>query len=122
MSLIITSSHKKDNVNQLNVDAPFQYRNDFGSGMKIPANSEIAVESVKINRNPTLDYESGQNTYFWMGQRLTENASYENSMSYIIPSINRINRNLSPEDFSAEFEKIVKNYETQIKSLTEECK
>lgn len=108
MSLIITSSHKKDNVNQLNVDAPFQYRNDFGSGMKIPANSEIAVESVKINRNPTLDYESGQNTYFWMGQRLTENASYENSMSYIIPSINRINRNLAPEEFSGEFEKIIK--------------
>lgn len=107
MSLIITSSNKSGNVNQLQVDAPYQYRNDFRSGMKIPANSEIAVESVKINRNPTLDYEEGQNTLFWMGQRLTENASYEESMSYIIPSINRINRNLSPDDFAEEFTKII---------------
>lgn len=107
MSLIITSSNKSGNVNQLQVDAPYQYRNDFRSGMKIPANSEIAVESVKINRNPTLDYEEGQNTLFWMGERLETNASYEESMSYIIPSINRINRNLSPDDFAEEFTKII---------------
>lgn len=108
MSLLITSSHNSDHENQLNVDIPYHYRNDFRSGMKIPANSEIAVESVKINRNPILDYESGQNTYFWMGQRLAESASYQNSLSYIIPSINRLRANLSPEDFAEEFTKIIK--------------
>jgi len=108
MSLIITSSQDPSNIPQTGVSAPYQYRNDFRSGVKIPANSEIAVESVKINRNPALDYEQGQVTLFWMGERLATNASLHESMSWIIPSINRIDRNLSPSDFKEEFEKIIK--------------
>ena len=103
MSLIITSSHEVGQTPQYQVDAPYAFRNNFGSGMKIPANSEIAVESVKINRQPTLDYEPGQNTLFWFGQRLETNASLDESQSYIIPSENRIKANLSPEDFSEAF-------------------
>jgi len=108
MSLIITSSQEPSNIPQMGVSAPYQYRNDFRSGVKIPANSEIAVESVKINRNPALDYEQGQVTLFWFGERLQVNASLGESMSWIIPSINRIDRNLSPEDFKEQFEKIIK--------------
>lgn len=108
MSLIITSSQDPSNIPQFNVSAPYQYRNDFKSGVKIPANSEIAVESVKINRNPALDYEQGQVTLFWMGERLATNASLDEGMSWIIPSINRINRNLSPQDFQEAFLPIMK--------------
>jgi len=103
MSLIITSSQDPSNIPQLSISAPYQFRNDFKSGVKIPANSEIAVESVKINRNPTLDYEQGQVTLFWMGERLATNASLSESMSWIIPSINKIDRNLSPSDFKDSF-------------------
>jgi len=103
MSLLITSSQDPSNIPQLNVSAPYQYRNDFRSGVKIPANSEIAVESVKINRNPALDYEQGQVTLFWFGERLATNASLDESMSWVIPSINRIDRNLSPADFQENF-------------------
>ena len=108
MSLLITSSNRSGETNQLQVDAPYNYRNDFGSGMKIPANSQIAVESVKINRQPTLDYEEGQVCNFWMGQRLKTNASFEDSLSYIIPSINRIKQNLGPQEFAEEFEEMMK--------------
>lgn len=108
MSLIITSSNKAGETNQNQIDAPYQYRNDFRSGMKIPANSEIAVESVKINRNPTLDYEDSQVTLFWFGERLEVSGSLQNSMSWVIPSINRIARNLAPEDFKENFEPILK--------------
>ncbi len=108
MSLILTSSQDPGNLPQFSTSAPYQYRNDFRSGLKIPANSEIAVESVKLNRNPALDYEQSQVTLFWFGQRLSVNASLDNSMSYIIPSINRIDANLSPEDFREEFEKMLK--------------
>lgn len=108
MSLLITSSQDPSNIPQLSISAPYQYRNDFKSGVKIPANSEIAVESVKINRNPALDYEQGQVTLFWFGERLTTNASLDESMSWIIPSINRIDRNLSPEDFQENFVPIAK--------------
>ena len=108
MSLILTSSQEPSTLPQFSVSAPYQYRNDFKSGLKIPANSEIAVESVKLNRNPALDYEQGQVTLFWFGQRLQVNASLDQSMSWIIPSINTIDKNLSPEDFKEEFEKIIK--------------
>jgi hypothetical protein len=103
MSLLITSSQDPSNIPQINVSAPYQYRNDFRSGVKIPANSEIAVESVKINRNPALDYEQGQVTLFWFGERLATNASLDEGMSWVIPSINRIDRNLSPADFQENF-------------------
>jgi len=108
MSLIITSSNRTGETNQYQVDAPYHYRNDFRSGMKIAPNSQIAVESVKINRQAALDYESGQVTNFWFGERLAENASLDNSLSYMIPSINTIKKNLSPVDFSEEFVKIIK--------------
>ena len=103
MSLIITSSQDPRNIPQISISAPYQYRNDFRSGIKIPANSEIAVESVKINRNPALDYEQGQVTLFWFGERLATNASLDEGVSWIIPSINRIDKNLSPSDFKEEF-------------------
>ena len=108
MSLIITSSNKAGETNQNQIDAPYHYRNDFRSGMKIPANSEIAVESVKINRNPNLDYEDSQVTLFWFGERLAVSGSLQESMSWVIPSINRIKKNLSPEDFKESFEPILK--------------
>jgi len=108
MSLILTSSQDPSNLPQFSTSAPYQYRNDFRSGLKVPPNSEIAVESVKLNRNPALDYEQSQVTLFWFGERLSVNASLDNSMSWIIPSINRIDANLSPEDFREEFEKILK--------------
>ncbi len=108
MSLILTSSQDPSNLPQFSTSAPFQYRNDFRSGLKVPPNSEIAVESVKLNRNPALDYEQSQVTLFWFGERLSVNASLDNSMSWIIPSINRIDANLSPEDFREEFEKMIK--------------
>ena len=108
MSLIITSSQDPSNIPQLSISAPYQYRNDFRSGVKIPANSEIAVESVKLNRNPALDYEQGQVTLFWMGERLATNASLDDCMSWIIPSINQIDRNLSPSDFQENFLPIMK--------------
>ena len=108
MSLILTSSQDPSNLPQFSTSAPYQYRNDFRSGLKVPPNSEIAVESVKLNRNPALDYEQSQVTLFWFGERLSVNASLDNSMSWIIPSINRIDANLSPEDFREEFEKMLK--------------
>ncbi len=108
MSLILTSSQDPSNLPQFSTSAPYQYRNDFRSGLKVPPNSEIAVESVKLNRNPALDYEQSQVTLFWFGERLSVNASLDNSMSWIIPSINRIDANLSPEDFKEEFEKMLK--------------
>ena len=109
MSLIITSSHDGSAVGvQDKIDSPYMYRNNYMSGLKIPANSEIAVESVKINRSMILDYESPITSNFWFGQRLASNASYDESLSYMIPTQNNIKANLSPTDFAPEFLEVLK--------------
>tara|TARA_R110000824_G_scaffold280101_2_gene468181 strand:+ start:467 stop:2548 length:2082 start_codon:yes stop_codon:yes gene_type:complete len=52
MSLIITSSQQdKYNGGQLGVERPYAYQNYLSNTMKIPPNSEVAVQSVKINRS-----------------------------------------------------------------------
>ena len=109
MSLIITSSHDTAAIGLENkIDSSYHFRNNYSSGLKIPANSEIAVESVKINRSMLLDIEGPVQSNFWFGQRLTTNASYDESLSYMIPAINTLNKNLSPSDFAEDFLPVIK--------------
>ena len=74
MSLLICSSSEGTNdTNQIGVSVPYQFRNNLKSPLIIEPFSEIAVESVKINRIPQIDYEGGLATNFWFGERLAEN-------------------------------------------------
>ena len=107
MSLIITSSNEVGNTNQLQIDAPYNYRNDIKSGLRVPKGSEIAVESVKINRQPTIDYSAGACCNFFMGQRLDDSGSLSQSQSYIMPSVNTIDQSLSPKDFGDKFSQVM---------------
>ncbi len=90
MSLIVTSSAKQDEVTQLWISIPYQYRNHIKNPLTIPPNSEVAVESVKIQRVPTLDYDNNIRSNFWFGERLASNASLEDQTSYFIPVRNDI--------------------------------
>jgi len=74
MSLIITSSAQHDETNQVGISVPYQYRNNIKNPLMIPPNSEVAVESVKIQRVPMLDYAKNITTNFWFGERLATNA------------------------------------------------
>lgn len=103
MSLIITSSAEYDETNQMGVAMPFQYRNNLKNPLEIPPNSEIAVESIKLQRQAILDYGNSNKSNFWFGERLTENASYENQTSYFIPSTNDLLGSKSPAEFAEEF-------------------
>jgi hypothetical protein len=106
MSLLITSSNQVGETNAIGVATPYNYRNFLKSGLVVPPNSEIAVESVKIHRNPQLDYESGIVTNFWFGERLAANASFDNSVSYHIPSGSTcadLRAGLSPLEFTEDF-------------------
>jgi len=99
MSLIITSSLESSNLNE-----PYQYRNNIRNPLTIKKNSQIAVESVKIERSDLLDYANPVKTFFWFGERLETNASYDEAISYIIPERNTIKNSLSPLDFAEEFQ------------------
>ena len=107
MSLLVTSSAKQDETNQLGISVPYQYRNHIKNPLEIPPNSEVAVESVKIQRVPMLDYGNNITTNFWFGERLAQNASYEDQTVYMIPARNEILGSKSPQDFADEFKKVL---------------
>jgi|9_EtaG_2_1085328.scaffolds.fasta_scaffold06000_5 hypothetical protein len=107
MSLLIASSSEGVNdTNQIGVSVPYQFRNHLKSPLIIEPFSEIAVESVKLNRVPQIDYEGGLVTNFWFGERLSE-FGLDNSLSYFIPSENIIAEGSAPLDFADKFKKIL---------------
>lgn len=107
MSLVITSSAQQDETNQVGIAIPYQYRNNIKNPLMIPPNSEVAVESVKIQRVPMLDYGNNITTNFWFGERLATNASYEDQTVYMIPARNDILGSKSPQDFADEFKGVL---------------
>ena len=70
MSLIITTSKlsENDNVGQLPSENPANYTNFFRSPITIPPNSEIAVESVKINRTANVNIKDNSFFCHYFGQ------------------------------------------------------
>jgi hypothetical protein len=109
MSLVITSSAEQDETNQLGIAIPYQYRNNIKNPLTIPPNSEVAVESVKIQRLPMLDYGNNIKTNFWLGERLATSASYEDQTVYMIPARNEILGSKSPQDFAEEFKEVLQS-------------
>ena len=109
MSLLITSSAEFDETNQMGVAMPFQYRNNLKNPLEIPPNSEIAVESIKLERQAVLDYGNSNTTNFWFGERLASSASYDTQTSYFIPSTNDILGSKSPAEFADEFTLLLKD-------------
>lgn len=107
MSLLIASSSKgAKETNQIGIQVPYQFRNHLKNPLSIPPNSEIAVESVKINRLPQLDYGGGVVSNFWFGERLPVNG-LDNSLSYFIPTENIIDEGSSPLDFAEKFKQVL---------------
>ena len=120
MSLIVTSSAKQDDTTQIGIAIPYQYRNHIKNPLTIPANSEVAVESVKIQRVPMLDYANNIRSNFWFGERLTSNASLDQQTSYFIPVRNDILGSNSPQDFAEEFKVMLQeaySYHPEIDSV-----
>ncbi len=70
MSLIITTSKlsENDNVGQLPSEKPSNYTNFFRSPITIPPNSEIAVESVKVNRSANVNIKDNSFFCHYFGQ------------------------------------------------------
>ena len=111
MSLLITSSSEgAGETNQIGIAVPYQFRNNLKNPLIIEPLSEIAVESVKLNRMPQIDYKGSMVANLWFGERLAE-GGLENSLSYFIPCENTIDAGLSPLDFTDKFKRILQeNY------------
>tara|TARA_R110002012_G_scaffold54631_1_gene139891 strand:+ start:1816 stop:3768 length:1953 start_codon:yes stop_codon:yes gene_type:complete len=111
MSLLITSSSEgAGDTNQIGISVPYQFRNNLKNPLIIEPLSEIAVESVKLNRMPQIDYEGAMVANLWFGERLAADG-LDNSLSYFIPCENTIDEGSSPLDFSEKFKTILQeNY------------
>lgn len=73
MSLIITSNIGVDDVETSNVFKPFSYQNALSNTMRIPKNSEIALESAKINKNSLMVVDRTNTGYgFYFGKPLAD--------------------------------------------------
>lgn len=107
MSLVITSSADVDETNQVGISIPYQYRNNLKNPLDVPPNSEVAVESVKIQRTPMLDYGNNITTNFWFGERLATETAKDSQTSYFIPVDNTILGSKSPQDFADEFKVVL---------------
>jgi hypothetical protein len=63
MSLIVTTSKIGENTQNIESGKPSNFTNFFRSPIEVEPNSEIAVESVKINRSANVDIKDNNN-YF----------------------------------------------------------
>lgn len=112
MSLLITSSQSKVNTNSIGIEDPSQYTNHLRGSLQIKPNSQIAVDSVKINRNPVIDYSDGSNTLFWFGERLDTSVSRTGALpkttSWPISQENLIRSSVGVQEFIGGFRKMIK--------------
>lgn len=121
MSLLITSSQSKENTNNIAIENPAQYINHLRSPLEVPPGSEIAVDSVKINRNALIDYQNAV-ALFWLGERLGNSNDFFgdeilDTTSWPIVQQNKIRSSLSVTDFQTEYRKMLReayNYHPEI--------
>ena len=110
MSLLITSSQSKVNTNSIGIERPEQYTNHLRGALQIKPNSQIAIDSVKINRNPMLDFQDSTTSMFWFGERLvtTKEDSIDDSTSWPIVQQNKIDSSVSVADFLDQYRNMLK--------------
>jgi hypothetical protein len=84
MSLLITSNTPENDAGKLTngINRPYSYSNNLQDTLRVPANSEIAVQSVKINRDGVISLNIGQQMGFYFGEELDDDETNRNSQSY----------------------------------------
>jgi hypothetical protein len=86
MSLIVTSSNPSDD--QLltgGLNLPYSYTNNLNDPLKIPPESQIAVQSVKINKNGLFQLSLSNSVFgFYFGDELEETQTFNDSNSIVM--------------------------------------
>ena len=79
MSLLITSNTPKNDVNEatVGINRPFSYTNTLQGTLKIPKNSQIAVQSVKINKTGNVMLNQYNSQYAFYFGRNPENPKWD---------------------------------------------
>lgn len=114
MSLIITSNRLSENKGvargQLDNENPANYKNFFRSPIEIEPNSEIAVESVKMERNGNVQLNDNSYVCHYWGrdpETLPEDEEYD--------YLNSISRNIPFKRGTYNFDKLPKELQKSFK-------
>ena len=67
MSYIVCSNTSDDNERRLGISSPASFMNNFRSPLEIEPNSEVAVESIKINRRDEFDIVADDEFFVYFG-------------------------------------------------------
>lgn len=73
MSLVVLSNRGSDasvSANTQNIFKPYSFRNDLSSQMELPANCQVALQSVKFGLDGSLQIGLGQVLYGYFGEVL----------------------------------------------------
>ena len=131
MSLVITSNQDNENTfsQDQSVYSAYSYRNDIGSTYKIPPNSQVCLQSAKVNLDGRDTVSLGNSVYYdWMGKQLNEETGQTpklaNTTTY--PIVQRIVSNecgvssgqlleLTTDEMAAQIERSHKEYHPNLK-------
>tara|TARA_R110000822_G_scaffold6680_2_gene28213 strand:- start:473 stop:2347 length:1875 start_codon:yes stop_codon:yes gene_type:complete len=120
MSLVITSNTPKNDITEITngINQSFSYTNHLQGTLRIPANSQIAVQSVKINKDGNViinKYNSKFGFYFGRPANTWGARKYDiNNNSFMIPGFvlppedRERNMSLSPTDLAVQIQKSFK--------------
>lgn len=89
MSYIVCSNSTFDNENLVGISSAESFQNHFKSPLEIEPNSEVAVESVKINRDDKFDIVASDEFFVYFGEEqsttLTSGGLTTNAVKIDIP-------------------------------------
>jgi len=89
MSLLLTSNTPKNlnsGYSQQGINQSYSYQNHLNDTFKISKNSEIAVQSVKINRSGNIDLNEANSIYsFYFGEEITGDQTEKQDQVLSIP-------------------------------------
>ena len=80
MSLVICSNQYQENERTSNNNQAYSFKNNLGTQMKIPPNSEVAVQSVKINKDGSITLKPSDVFYIYQGDKIGESAGQIDEM------------------------------------------
>lgn len=109
MSLIVATSKLEENTQNISSENPSNFTNFFRSPIHVEPNSEIAVESVKINRTPNIHIKGSSYFCHYFGQKNDET----DDKIYQIEAPRRIQ--LDEGTYN------IDDYKTQIESKLNKC-
>ena len=91
-SLVICGNEVNNNSGGSTFQAPYSFHNHLQQPLRIPPNSEVAVQSLKIVKEGKLAMTPSTKWYQYVGEKLSAGKSLEQTTSAVIPTDLGINK------------------------------